>query len=313
MGTALKKARIGIIGDLLLDKYIFGVVDRISPEAPIPIVAVKRETYVPGGAANTANNVAALKGEAFLFGILGKDQEREVFLKETRSRGIRTDGVIERADRRTIQKIRVIGQNQQLLRIDYEDDLPGDEGLASDLEKLLEKNADFDALVVSDYAKGVVSENLMNAAKEISLKRKWPLIVDPKPQHKAWYRGVFLITPNRKEAEAMVNFRLDSKADVERAGNLLMRELGCHVLITMGERGMSLFERGHEPHHIPTQAREVFDVSGAGDTVVAVLAMMLSSGAALRDAAQLANVAAGIKVGKLGTAPVSFDEIQSFL
>jgi rfaE bifunctional protein kinase chain/domain len=305
--------KIAVLGDLMLDKYIFGTVDRISPEAPIPVVSVNRETFVPGGAANTASNVTALSAQAFLMGIVGNDAACEFLLREAQKNKINTDGVIADPQKQTVQKIRVIGQSQQLLRIDYDDDIYIDSSVARKLTTAFSSRKDFDAFVISDYSKGVITSELMREVIAYTSRNKLPLIIDPKPQHKNWYKGAFLITPNKKEAEGMIGHRLQEMKEIEKAGTELSESLDAHILITMGEKGMSLFEKGKAPVHIPTQAREVYDVSGAGDTVVATVSLAISSGASLKEAAILANRAAGIKVRKLGTAPVTIHELQASL
>ena len=308
-----KKKNILVIGDIILDKYIFGKVERISPEAPVPIIAVEREKYVPGGAANAASNVAGLGGNAILMGIVGDDMARDVLIDEARKRGIDTQAVITDAKKPTIQKIRVVGQNQQLLRIDYEDNDYIEKDVNDKLLEKLEGIKKVDAIIISDYAKGTITRELMEKLKEYSKKRDAFLLIDPKPRHKGFYKGCSLITPNKKEAEELSGMHIETKEDLEKAGKRLIEELGCNVLITMGEKGMSLFEKNKQALHIPTVAKEVFDVSGAGDTVIATLSLAISSGASLKEAAILANYAAGIKVGKLGTATVSISELKASL
>lgn len=308
-----KKKNIVVIGDLMLDKYISGKVDRISPEAPVPIVSVEKETYVPGGAANAANNVATLGGNIFLFGVLGNDNAKDIFLDVARSKSINTDGVIVAGDKQTIQKIRILGHNQQLLRIDYEErgyiESNIDEKLYSNMTNLER----IDAIIVSDYAKGTITTKLIRRIIEYANKKNIFVIIDPKPKHKTFYKGCSLITPNKKEAEEMSSVNIETKQDLERAGRKLIDELDCDILITTGESGMSLFEKSKLPIHIPTVAKEVYDVSGAGDTVIATLSLALTSGASFKEAAILANHAAGIKVGKVGTAPVHLKELRENL
>lgn len=308
-----EKKRILVVGDLMLDKYIFGNVERISPEAPVQIVSVSREKYVPGGAANAANNISSLGGTAFLSGIVGNDSAKDILLDVVESKLINTQAVVIDYKKQTTLKIRVLGQNQQLLRIDYEDKEYIDEEVNKKLFENIEKIGKVDAIIISDYAKGTLTKRICDELKAYCQKNYIIIAVDPKPKHKEFYKGVSVITPNKKEAEEMVGFKIDSKNDLIRAGNQLMAELDCDVLITTGDKGMSLFERGNETVHIPTVAKEVYDVSGAGDTVIATMSLAMSAGASLKDAAVLANHAAGIKVGKLGVAPVSIAELrQSF-
>lgn len=307
-----EKAKIAVIGDLMLDKYIFGDVRRISPEAPVPIITVKQENFVPGGAANAANNVASLTGNSFLFGFVGNDIAKNILLDECNKRNIDTSGVIVNG-KPTIQKIRVLGQNQQLLRIDYEEVNNVTNGEHKDLSHELKKLDNLDILLISDYAKGTIEKKFMTNIMEYAKKNNIKIVIDPKPRHKNMYTGCYLITPNKKEAEEMVGFPIETDKDLEIAGQKLIRELNCNVLITMGEKGMSLFEKTGEIIHIPTVAQEVYDVSGAGDTVIATLSLAISSGASLKQGAILANHAAGIKVGKLGTAPVLLEELENSL
>ncbi len=307
------KKRILVVGDLMLDKYIFGDVERISPEAPVPIVTVSRESYVPGGAANAANNISSLGGAAFLGGVVGKDSAGRTLLDLAAAQRIDTQAVIGDARKQTSLKIRVVGQHQQLLRIDYEDTADIDDETEKKLFKNIQKIGNLDALILSDYAKGALTRSLCERLKSWCEKNRIMVAVDPKPEHKAFYKGISFITPNKKEAEEMAGFKIRDKSDLIRAGNQLMGELDCDVLITTGDKGMSLFERGKKAMHIPTVAKEVYDVSGAGDTVIATMSLAMSSGASLKEAAVLANYAAGIKVGKLGIAPVSRPELKHYL
>jgi len=305
------KTSIAVIGDVMLDKYIFGEVERISPEAPVPITLVTGEKFVPGGAANTAANVATLGGRALLFGLTGADEAKDVLVNESKKFGINVRGLRSIEGRRTTQKIRVLGQSQQLLRIDYEElkalEVVEQNNLVQDLKAATSLNA----VLVSDYAKGLISENLMKHIFEHCHKNNILVFIDPKPDHQAWYRGAFMITPNRKEAEAMVGYKLSSHENVLKAGKQLQANLGAHILITLGDKGMCLFEKNQEALVIQTEAREVYDVSGAGDTAVAALCLGYCSGMSLRESAVFANKAAGIKVGKLGTAPVRLEEIPA--
>jgi len=304
-----KNKKIAVIGDLILDKYIFGDVERISPEAPIPIINVKKETFAPGGAANVAANVATLSGKAYLFGIVGKDSARDTLLETTRSYAINTDGIFTDNNKTTIQKIRVIGQHQQLLRIDYEKTDYIDNEKNSLLFKKLRNLTDISAIVISDYAKGMISQNLVEQIKQYAKQNNILLIIDPKPLHKSFYKGAFLITPNRKEAQQMSGILIENREDFIKAGQKLIPEMKANIVLTAGELGMFVFEKGKEYIHIPTVAKDVFDVSGAGDTVVASLALALSVGTSLSEASVIANHAAGIKVGKVGTSPVLLAEL----
>ncbi|MBW2974417.1 D-glycero-beta-D-manno-heptose-7-phosphate kinase [Candidatus Woesearchaeota archaeon] len=293
-----KGKKILIIGDIMLDKYIFGKVERISPEAPVQVVEVKQEKYLPGGAANVANNIAALNGNATMVGIVGKDNESGILVDELKKRGINTEGIFIDAERPTTQKVRILGQKQQLLRIDYEKrDYMGKE-LEDNILKFIRKDiSNTHAVIISDYAKGVITKSLAEEIKKIAKDKI--IIIDPKPRHKGFCKDVSLVTPNLKEAREM-SFKEEN----------LIKELNSPVLITKGEKGMSLYEKDGSVTNIPAKAKEVYDVSGAGDTVVATVALALSSNATLKQAALLANHAAGITVGKVGTSTVSIEEIK---
>ena len=297
----------------MLDKYIWGKVKRISPEAPVQIVNVDRETYVPGGAANVAANIASLGASAFMVSIVGNDSARDILVAEMKKRNVNTDGVFVDSSKPTIQKVRIIGHNQQLLRIDYEKDNYVDNSVEEDIIGFVKNNLDeIDAVILSDYAKGVVTERVAKKVIDAANSHGKIIVIDPKPRHKAYYKNVTLITPNNTEASEMTGIYGDSDEDVHKMGEIIMSELGCNVLVTRGENGMMLFDRnsGKNIITIPTKAKEVYDVTGAGDTVVAVLALALCSGASFKDSALLANYAAGIVVGKVGTSTASITELR---
>jgi len=274
---------------------------------------VKSESFVPGGAANAASNVSSLAGSAHLVGIVGNDSSRDILLEESKKRGIDVKGVLTHLSKPTIQKMRVLGQNQQLMRIDYENREYIEGNVNIELLESINENNHIDCIIVSDYAKGTINKELLHGIKKHAKDNKIPILVDPKPKHKSWYIDVDGVTPNTIEAEELSGISINNKSDLEKAGTIIMNELKCNVLITTGEKGMSLFEKNKKPIHIPTQAKEVFDVSGAGDTVIATMALALSSGASLFECASLANYAAGIKVGKVGTASVSLQELERSL
>lgn len=305
-----KNRKVLVVGDVMLDKYIWGDVSRISPEAPVQVVNVLKETYAPGGASNVASNISALSGKAFMVGIVGNDEARKVLLDELKNIDINTDGIFTENEKPTIQKVRIIGKSQQLLRVDYEKKehiLKEIElSMVSFFEKII-KNVD--VVVISDYAKGVITPEVCGNLIKISKQNNKPVIVDPKPKHRDLYSNVTLITPNNAEASEMTGIEDGDDAVIEM-GNRLIRYLNTNVLITRGEKGMSLFEKNSNITHIPAKAKEVYSLIGAGDTVVAVLALAIASGADLKEAATLSNIAAGIKVGKIGTASVSVEEIK---
>ena len=308
-----KDKNILVIGDVMLDKYIWGDVERISPEAPVQVVEVTEESYSPGGAANVANNIAALGSKVIMAGIVGNDTTKEELVEELKKRGIDTSGLIVDESKRTIRKVRVFGKSQQLLRFDYEKKgYVGKETEDRILDFLKSKIKSVDAVIVSDYAKGVVTKTLMEKLKELCKENNKSIVVDPKPRHKDFYRNVALITPNHAEARSMAGIgeEEDAKEDIEVLGNKLLKDLNSNILITRGEKGMSLFCKDGTIKHIPTFAKEVYDIIGAGDTSVAALTLALASGASFEESAIIANYAAGIVVGKIGTSTVSINELK---
>lgn len=308
--------KIIVLGDIMLDKYIWGDVLRISPEAPVQVVKVLKETFAPGGAANVANNIAALGSEVFMVGIVGDENpaEKNILLDELKRRNIDTSGVFTDAGRPTTLKVRVLGKSQQLLRVDYEKDSAFHASISEKILKFIESRiSGVDAIVVSDYAKGVVNPSLISRLITLANSNKKIFIVDPKPKHRDLYRNVTLITPNHNEAVMMAGLSAEDENDLQQIGSNLVKSLGSNILLTKGEKGMALFEKNGEITDIPTKAREVYDVVGAGDTVVAAAALALSAGATLKEAAVISNIAAGIKVGKVGTSTVSIGEIRKEL
>ncbi len=313
-----ENVRLLVVGDVMLDHYIWGRVDRISPEAPVPVVAVSNESIHLGGAANVAQNVVSLGGKVDLCGVIGKDDFGGRILRELKRLKIRTDGIILDEDRPTTKKTRVIAHNQQVVRFDREQRQPVSEKIQRAILEFIGRSIRrVDGLVISDYAKGVISADLMRELIGLAHQNRVRIIVDPKVSHMPYYKGVHVITPNTAEAfgaAAMEHGSHGSEDDLTRAGRILLERLGCQaVLITRGEHGMSLFENNGKVTHIPTVAREVYDVTGAGDTVIATMAMGLCAGASMRDAAILANYAAGIVVGIVGTATVQRAQLTHFL
>ncbi len=307
----MQQKRILVIGDLLLDKYIWGVVDHVSSEAPVAVVEVEKETHVPGGAANVASNIVALGGKAQLMGIMGNDKARTLFIAELEKQGIGSAYVLFDEKKPTIQKIRIMAQQQQLLRVDYEDmsylENTREQEFLSQLE--LAKGS-FDAIVVSDYAKGVITASLMQGLLFFCKRNNIGLIVDPKPMHKSFYVGASVVTPNHKEACELAGVPpTNDDTHIIFVGKKIQQELQANILLTRGEKGITVFDGSQEPVTLAIHAKEVYDVTGAGDTVVAISTLALCAGATLVQAATLANVAAGIVVGKLGTATVSAQEL----
>lgn len=306
-----KNKKILVIGDIMLDKYIWGEVSRVSPEAPVQVVKVEKESYAPGGAANVANNVAALNGTTYMIGVVGSDEANKILVSELKNRKINTDGILEDRHKPTIQKVRVVGKGQQLLRFDYEKKGYLDEGMEKKIFDFVVKRIEnIDAIIISDYAKGIITKNLAEKLINLANEKKKIIIIDPKPKHKDFYKNATLMTPNNNEACEMLNTEEENDDDMIRVGKKLLEDLNTPLIITKGEEGMNIFEKNGEITNIPTKAKEVYDIVGAGDTVVATLALALASNATLKEAAILANYAAGITVGKVGTSTVTTEEIK---
>lgn len=320
------KANILVVGDLILDEYIWGDVERISPEAPVPVVWAKKHTFVPGGAANVANNIRSLDGNVCLLGIIGKDKNAGVLLSELRKRKISTQGIFVESARHTTVKTRIIAGHQQVVRVDWEHREPLRRELNRKVMKFIQSNiGKFSAIIIEDYGKGMINEELLERLIALAQAKGKIITVDPKEEHFQYYRGVTSITPNRKELENAIknikledttnrfqldNYRLFTDRDIDSAALQIMRYLDLEsVLVTLSEQGMRLFEKNGRITHIPTVAQEVFDVSGAGDTVIGAFTLGLSAGAAKPEAAHIANFAAGIVVGKVGTAVTTRKEL----
>lgn len=309
------RASVLVVGDLILDHYVWGRVSRISPEAPVPVVHVESESLKLGGAANVFNNILALGGQADLCGVIGADESGRLLLKELGGRRQGRGGVVIDHDRPTTRKSRVVAHNQQIVRYDVE--------RRTELTGLLQRRIlryvesrlkELSCLVVSDYAKGVVTASLMTELTRLAGQRKIPIVVDPKVEHFGYYKGVTVVTPNHLEATQAAGVHGEDDQTVNEAGTILRQRLGCQsVLVTRGERGMSLYQGLGDHWHIPTRARQVYDVTGAGDTVVGTLALALSTGATMREAAVLANQAAGVVVGMVGTATVTAEQLTDAL
>ncbi len=306
-----KKTRVLVIGDLIMDHFIWGKVRRISPEAPVPVVEVTSESLMLGGSANVVNNIHSLGGISFVTGVVGRDEDGKKLIKALKEKGISADGIIPDTRRPTTIKTRVIAHSQQVVRFDREkkERLEGDstDRVLNYIRKAV-KSADI--VVISDYAKGLITEGLVEETRDMCRRLKKPVAVDPKVEHFDYYKGVTIVTPNNLEASMASGVEIVDDASLHRAGEVLFNRLGCEaLLITRGENGMSLFEPNSETH-IPTVAREVFDVSGAGDTVIGVLALALGSGASFKEASVIANFAAGVVVGKVGTATLTTKELM---
>ena len=320
------KAKIMVVGDLILDEYIWGNVDRISPEAPVPVVWANKRTYVPGGAANVANNIRSLDGKVCLVGVTGKDKNTDVLFSELKIRKIDTESIFIEPERHTTVKTRILAGHQQVVRVDWEHTDPLPKDLNERIIKFIKKKIDdFDAVIIEDYGKGVINMQLLAELISLARAHKKIITVDPKEEHFQYYRGVTSITPNRKELENAIrnlkikdttnrfklnNDRLFTDKDIDSAARQILEYLELEsILVTLGEHGMQLFERNGHMTHIPTVAQEVFDVSGAGDTVISTFTLGLCCAATKLEAAHLANFAAGIVVGKLGTAVTTRKEL----
>ena len=300
-----------VAGDVMLDHFLIGRVDRISPEAPVPVVRFEHEEFRLGGAANVAHNVVALGGRAELVGIVGDDAEGARLRRDVASLGIGATGIVTAPDRGTTRKLRVVtNRNQQVARIDYESDseIAGaiEAAVIEQLERLIPAAG---AVLVSDYLKGLVSRGVAAAAIAAAARAGIPVLIDPKVPHIDYYRGATLVTPNHLEAEAVTHMRIRSAEEARDAARRFRERAGCQsVLITRGEQGMWLHE-GDGDTALDAEAREVADVTGAGDTVIGTMALGLAAGGTLLEAARLANRAAGIVVGKFGPSTVTVEEL----
>jgi D-glycero-beta-D-manno-heptose-7-phosphate kinase len=310
----LADVRVLVVGDLMLDEYVWGEVSRISPEAPVPVVQVRRRTHVPGGAANAAAGIVALGGAATVVGITGEDEAGRTLHSELDARGIGVDGVTVVAGRATTTKTRVIAHSQQVVRTDVEElESVADDAVSAVLDAIESQSDGIDAMVLSDYGKGVVSAAVAARAIESATGHGIPVVVDPKGGEYTKYRGATVITPNVHETELATRLQIVDTQTLETAALDLRERLdGTAVLVTRGADGMSLFTAQGRTD-IPTAARSVYDVTGAGDTVVAVLALGLAAKLELEAAARLANAAAGVAVAKVGTAAVEPDELRATL
>jgi len=300
-----------VLGDVMLDEFIWGSVRRISPEAPVPVVEVSGESYILGGAGNVAANIRALGGSPILAGIVGKDSAADRVQQLMREIGIE-DSALLTDDRPTTVKRRIIAHNQQIVRTDRESRNPltvdRNKALAEAFSKWLPM---VNAVIVSDYDKGVANRELLAQVLPEARKAGVPVYLDPKVHHADYYRPITLIKPNQQEAERLIGMKIENEVQLEEAGQRLLEKFDCrYALISRGEAGMSLFDR-ERSLHFPTVARGIFDVTGAGDTVIATLAMAHAGGSEIEEAVVLANHAAGLAVGKVGTATVSQSELLS--
>ncbi|MFP4476262.1 MAG: D-glycero-beta-D-manno-heptose-7-phosphate kinase [Desulfatibacillaceae bacterium] len=310
-----EKSRIIVVGDLMIDEYVWGRVNRISPEAPVQVVSVEEESTTLGGAGNVVNNLVTLGARVGVAGVVGDDRGGERLTRMFRDLGVDADGIVMDPERITTRKTRVIAASQHVVRIDRESTRAVSPEQAKRICRfVMDRIRETDVVLISDYGKGVVSRALCAKLAEICGKAKKLLVTDPKGRDYARYRGVYALTPNRREASLASGVNIEDEASMDRAGKKLLDQTGAErLLLTCGKDGMVVYARDAEPDRIPAKARQVYDVSGAGDTVVAVLGIALSCGADFSTAARLANTAAGIVVGKVGTATVGRAELEEAL
>lgn len=303
------EVRIFVIGDVMLDIFMYGKVNRISPEAPVPVVNITHEKKVPGGAANVALNLRELGVDTTLIGLVGSDEEGRFLENYLHNNKIKifllNDG------RPTTVKTRIIAGGQQVVRVDREVSHKLSDKKEAKIIDFLEKNVDvFDGIIISDYAKGMITKKLIKKIVELCKKYNKIVTVDPKIENFFYYKEVTTLTPNNKEASSATGINIKDDRSLIKCGNFILKKLGAKsLIITRGEKGMTIFENG-QVEHLPTVAKEVFDVTGAGDTVISVVSTMLALNASLRESAILSNIAAGIVVGKIGTATVNIDELK---
>ncbi|MBI3782635.1 MAG: D-glycero-beta-D-manno-heptose-7-phosphate kinase [Deltaproteobacteria bacterium] len=308
------RARVLVLGDLMLDEFIWGRVERISPEAPVPVVRVTGETIHLGGAANVVHNLCALGAKATACGVIGTDRAGRRLLAELKKIGAGTAGVVRARAAVTIRKTRVVAHHQQVVRFDREQPDHTRRAGAALIRFLQRRAGDFDVILVSDYGKGVVTEELCAALSDLRQRRAVRVVVDPKKPNYAHFRNLTLATPNQSEAADAAEVEIRDERSLRAAGKALIERWQAEaILITRGEHGMSLFKRSGGVRHFPTAARDVFDVTGAGDTVAATCALALAAGASFEEAAELANQAAGVVVGKVGTATLTVQELLASL
>lgn len=308
-----KDVTVLVIGDVMLDRFWWGSVDRISPEAPVPIVKINYSTDIPGGAANVAANISGLGAKVKLVGVIGTDVEAETLIKSLQLKGVPVNDLVSLSNRSTTVKTRIIANGQQVVRLDQEADEQINQQEADTIfESLKEMIVLSDVILISDYAKGLLTNTLLSNIIEFTNNQNKPVLVDPKGKDYTKYSGATLLTPNKREAADAAGLDHNSPNVIDKAGERLFSQISISaLLITKGEDGMTLFEKDKQPHHLDALAREVFDVTGAGDTVIATLAVALGSGHEMASAAYLSNVAARIVVGQIGTTAITFQELQN--
>ncbi|MDD5483805.1 MAG: PfkB family carbohydrate kinase [Kiritimatiellae bacterium] len=317
-----RRQKILVLGDLMLDRYLYGTAHRLSPEAPVPVVRVRDERGIPGGAANVARNVKTLGAQALICGAIGNDYDGRQLLKVMQESGINTENVVVSGNAPTTVKMRVIAGHQQVVRVDWDGNHPPRAETLEKLERMaVAATAKCSGVILEDYSRGIICQRLVNAVLDAARRRKIPAALDPKSNRDLVLKDIAVIKPNRKEAFILAGMPETEPAEnplkdsaLLRAVGILKKKWGAGILvITLGAQGMLVVPRGKPPFHVPTAAREVFDISGAGDSVIAALLLALNAGADCRDAAELANCAAGVVVGKFGTATCSGGELMGFI
>ncbi len=304
--------KIAVVGDVMLDKFIWGKITRVSPESPVPIIDVEKESEHLGGAANVAMNIKSLSSDILLFGIIGNDESGTHFKKILEKNKISTYGIV-RDNRPTTVKTRIIAHNQHITRIDKEVKKKISEKTENKIFSLIKKKIDeIDAIILEDYNKGVLTENLISKIIDLSLKKNKIVTVDPKLENFFSYKNVFLFKPNTKEIENSLKIPVHTDSEIEIAGKKLLEKLNAkHILITRSENGMSLISRDGNIFHIPTIAKKIADVSGAGDTVIATLTLSLACGLSTLESAMLSNIAAGSVCEEIGVVPITKEKLQN--
>lgn len=309
------KVNVLIVGDIMLDRYWWGSVNRISPEAPVPVVDLKSVTLAAGGAANVAANVAGLGARSFLVGVMGDDADGFLFAKVLADQKISADFLFKLSSRPTTVKTRVVGHNQQIVRIDQETkDKLSEEDEAEVLKIIKSVAGQIQILIISDYGKGFLTEKLLSSLITSFSNKGILILVDPKGKNFQKYKGANLITPNKHEISEAFSLENEERATIEKFGTRIIEKLSLDaLLVTQGEEGMTLFQKNDAPVHLPATAREVYDVTGAGDTVIACLAVALASGMSFLESARVANTAAGLIVEQLGTAAITLEMLRAAL
>ncbi len=309
--SGFKKANVLVVGDLMLDQFVWGKVARISPEAPIPVVEVRSESSVPGGAANVVNNICSVGGRAAVAGIVGNDPPGRLLKKLLEDEGANTDFIVATSRAETTVKTRIIAHHQHVVRVDREKPNEQDEKSRTRIfEKIRNAISKFDAIILEDYGKGVLTQDFIDDIVHLANEKGVITTADPKKGHYLDFTGVALVTPNYDEAFFSANVDAYCEENLEKVGHILVEKwAGAAVLITLGEKGMCLFQKGQKLRYIPTMPKDVYDVAGAGDTVIGIVTLALASGATVVEAAHLANYAAGIVVEKVGTGTVTREEL----